>query len=116
MSFVNPVNAVATNTFIMEAVSANEIYKEMHSKEIDLEKVEDRRVTCFSWSKAYTKLINELLGLNAFCAKNIIGTHAWAMMGHKADATEQCDLSRVKMNLSTYGYTLSTNKKLYIPD
>lgn len=101
----------------IEAKNAKQIYRELRNKEVDLENVQDKRITCFSWSKAHIKLNKELLGLKASYAESMFGNHAWTMaMGHKADATADSDITRVKMNLDTKGYILSTSNKSHIPD
>lgn len=104
------------NYKMMGAKNADKIYQSLYQDEIDLENVESKKVTCFSWTKAYVKLVNELLGLKAFYAENMFGSHAWAMMGHKADATSDSDLTRVKMKLNTLGYILSTDHQYFYPD
>lgn len=96
--------------------NALNILKSINNKEIDLSNVTDNKVNCYSWSKAYKQMQNELLNTDAKVVENMFGDHAWVFFGHKADATEESDLSRVKMHLCTTGYDLSTESDKFIYD
>lgn len=96
--------------------NASAILNSINNREIDLTHVTDNRVNCYSWAKVYKTLQKELLNANAEVEENIFGTHAWVFFGHKADATVDSDLSRVKMKLYTKGYELSTERDQFVYD
>ena len=79
---------------------------------IDPENVTDNRVICTSHSEKVLKIIFKEL-LNKECTIEGDG-HQYITFDDgsqkiKADATNQSDLTRVKMNLSTYGYKPTTS-------
>lgn len=96
--------------------NASTILDSIKSKEIDLTNVTDNRVYCYSWAKVYKKMLKELLNVKATVEENRFGTHVWVFFGHKADATVDSDLTRVKMKLCTLGYELSTANDQFIYD
>lgn len=81
------------------------------NRDIDLENVEDNRVICTSHSEKVLKPVFKEL-LNTEC--EIEGDfHQYITFYDnfkrmKADSTNRSDLTRVKMNLSTYGYHPTT--------
>ncbi len=81
--------------------------EKIFNRKLDLRKVEDNRIVCSTYTKeVYGKMLRELLGVDSdimnhghVCLKFHNGEY-WM----KADSTISFDISRVKMNLSTYGY------------
>lgn len=80
---------------------------ELSQKKLDLERVDDFRVICFSYSDyVLSRLLEELLNLNYERKRS--ASHAWlnCVIGNETivlDAT-LADLSRVKIKLFTTGY------------
>lgn len=108
--------------FVKEAINWSTIrnapflLKTIENNEIDLENMSDNRVYCLSWAKAYKKMQKELLNEESEVVSSILEDHFWLVFGHKADATDDSDLTRAKMKLCTYGYELSTSKDKFIYD
>lgn len=96
--------------------NASMILEEIQNNEIDLENMTDNRVYCYSWANAYQKMLKELLNVESKVVENMFGDHAWCIFGHKADATVDSDLTRVKMNFCSIGYELSTCEDEFIYD
>lgn len=108
--FLNPnMNSLKINNSIS-------LLDTINNEEIDLKNVTDNRVNCRKWSKAYKKMLEELLDVHAECVENLFEDHAFVSFGHKADATTNSDLTRVKMHLDTLGYELSTSKEKFLYD
>lgn len=107
---------VNTTDGLRNIKNASKILESINNNEIDLTNVTDNRVNCYSWAKSYKQMQNELLNSDAKVVENMFGTHAWVFFGHKADATVESDLTRVKMKLCTTGYDLSTESDKFIYD
>lgn len=99
-----------------EIQNAPYLLNKILTNEIDLENMTDNKVNCLSWSKAYKKILKELLNTEVKVVNNENKDHYWVNFGHKADATYNSDLTRVKMNLFTLGYELSTHSDKFILD
>lgn len=85
---------------------------------VDLENFKDPRIICFTWSDAFKRLMEELLSVSPeiITEENGNDLHAFLFSGCKMDATEDNDLTRVKMQLCTYGYEFSRKKKAFVYD
>lgn len=77
------------------------------NREIDLTNIEDNYVTCKSYSKfILPKLMKELADIDVEVYGKIHFGNSFILNNEEmdVDATGDCDLARVKMGLSTYGY------------
>lgn len=110
--------------FYFDLKNGNELLQKTKSRVIDLENIEDNCVICTSYTKIFFKIEKELLNPNQVICNpmrewnelsfkteieiNNTG-HVWNRFHNgyeniNADATNQNDLSRVKMKFSTNGY------------
>ena len=77
------------------------------NREIDLTNLEDNYVTCKSYAKfVLPKLMKELADIDVEVYGKIHFGNSFFMNNEKmdVDASGDCDIARVKMGLSTYGY------------